>query len=505
MDKHAIAANSPVAVVGAGAMGTGIAQVAAQAGHPVILIDTSEEALDRSRQSLDQSLSVTVERRRMTEAEAADIAGRIIRTTDMTRASNAGLAIEAVVENLQVKQDVFARLAAAMADDAVLASNTSSLSIDALAAGVPRPERFVGLHFFNPVPVMKLVEVIPGARSAPAVIHAAEAAMKSWGKVVARVRDVPGFIVNRVARPYYAEAFAAWGEGVPAAIIDAALEGAGGFRMGPLALTDLIGQDVNYGVAVNIHDGHHGKTRFRPQPAQQALAGSGKLGRKNGQGVYAYPAGRPEPKSVVPGTPVRAIQMAPAQREIAPIVEALRAKGVACSVDGDLPPDTLRVGSTTLAAGDGRTLSERGDADVLIDHFRDFTSASIVVIAAATSEAAATAAALFAAVEKRTLAVRDRPGLLVLRTLAQLANSAADAMIDGVASAEDIDKAMRFGANHPEGPLEWAERFGRERAADALQHIALGSGDAIYSPSPYFRSGNADWGVSGDHQENRHG
>jgi 3-hydroxybutyryl-CoA dehydrogenase len=259
MDKHAIAANSPVAVVGAGAMGTGIAQVAAQAGHPVILIDTSEEALDRSRQSLDQSLSVTVERRRMTEAEAADIAGRIIRTTDMTRASNAGLAIEAVVENLQVKQDVFARLAAAMADDAVLASNTSSLSIDALAAGVPRPERFVGLHFFNPVPVMKLVEVIPGARSAPAVIHAAEAAMKSWGKVVARVRDVPGFIVNRVARPYYAEAFAAWGEGVPAAIIDAALEGAGGFRMGPLALTDLIGQDVNYGVAVNIHDGHHGK------------------------------------------------------------------------------------------------------------------------------------------------------------------------------------------------------------------------------------------------------
>jgi 3-hydroxybutyryl-CoA dehydrogenase len=155
--------------------------------------------------------------------------------------------------------------------------------------------------------------------------------------------------------------------------------------------------------------------------------------------------------------------------------------------------------------GDGRTLSERGDADVLIDLIRDFAGASSVVIAARTGEAAATAAALFATVGKRTLALPDRPGLLVLRTLAQLANAAADAVTDQVASAEDIDKAMRFGANHPEGPLEWAERFGRERVADALQHIAEGSGDAIYSPSHYFRSGNADWGVSGDNQENRHG
>jgi 3-hydroxybutyryl-CoA dehydrogenase len=505
MDKHAIAANSPVAVVGAGAMGTGIAQVAAQAGHPVILIDTNDEALERSRNSLEKSLQGVVGRGKMTEAEAAEITARIVRTTDMTGASTARLAIEAVVERLDVKQDVFARLAAAMAPDAVLASNTSSLSIEALAAGVPRPGRFIGLHFFNPVPVMKLVEVIPGARSAPAVVDAVEAAMKRWGKVAARVRDVPGFIVNRVARPYYAEAFAAWGEGIQPGSIDAALEGAGGFRMGPLSLTDLIGQDVNYGVAVNVHDSYRGKTRFRPQPAQRALAEGGKLGRKSGEGVYTYPTGRPEPTYVVSTTPLPPIEVAPEQREIGPLVAALRAEGIACSLNARLAPDTLRVGSTVLAIGDGRTLSERGDADVLLDHVRDFAGASGVVIAARTSEAAETAAALFAAVGKRTLALPDRPGLLVLRTLAQLANAAADAALDQVASPDDIDKAMRFGANHPEGPLEWAERFGRERVADALMHIAQGLGDAIYCPSPYFRSGNAYWGVSGDDQENRHG
>lgn len=505
MDKHGIAANSVVAVIGAGAMGTGIAQVAAQAAHPVILIDTSDEALERSRQSLEKSLAGMVERGRMTEAEAAELAGRIVRTTDMTRASTARLAIEAVVERLNVKQKVFAGLAAVMAGDAVLASNTSSLSIGALAARVPHPERFVGLHFFNPVPAMKLVEVITGPRTTPAAVEAAEAAMERWGKVAARVRDVPGFIVNRVARPYYAEAFAAWGEGIPAAKIDAALEGAGGFRMGPLALTDLIGQDVNYGVAVNVHDGYRGKTRFRPQPAQRALAESGKLGRKSGQGVYTYPPGRPEPTFVVPGTPLSAVQVAAEQREIGPLVTALRGAGVTCSVDARLTPDTLCVGDLTLAIGDGRTLSDRGDADVLVDHVRDFASASSVVVAARTSEAAATAAALFTAVGKRTLAIPDRPGLLVLRTLAQIANAAADAVIDEVASAGDIDKAMRFGANHPEGPLEWAERFGRERVAEALRHIAQGSGDAIYSPSPYLRSGKAAASRASDNQENRHG
>ncbi|MXP41353.1 3-hydroxyacyl-CoA dehydrogenase [Altererythrobacter soli] len=505
MDKHAIPANSPVAVIGAGAMGTGIAQVAAQVGHPVILIDTSEEALERSRQSLDKSLAGMVERGRVAEAEAAELAARIVRTTDMARASTARLAIEAVVERLEVKRDVFARLAAAMAEDAVLASNTSSLSIGALAAGVPHPERFIGLHFFNPVPVMKLVEVIPGTYTAPATVEAAEAAMQRWGKIAARVRDVPGFIVNRVARPYYAEAFAAWGEGIPAAKIDAALESAGGFRMGPLALTDLIGQDVNYGVAANVHDGYRGKTRFRLQPAQRALTQSGKLGRKSGEGVYTYPAGRPEPTAVVPAMPLPPVEVTPEQREIVPLVAALRAQGVACSLDARLGPDTLRVGGVVLAVGDGRTLSERGNTDVLLDHVRDFAAASRVPIAARTSEAAAAAAALFAAVGKQALALPDRPGLLVLRTLAQLANAAADAVVDDVASAADIDRAMRFGANHPEGPLEWAERFGRERVADVLQQIAQGAGDAIYSPSPFFRTPKAGWSVPGDNQDNRHG
>lgn len=480
--------DSCVAVVGAGAMGSGIAQVAARAGHRVVLVDTGEDALNRSRVGLTGALEKLVGQGKMDALERDGILARMHWTTDMAEVAPARLVVEAIIEDRAIKSALFVRLAELVAPDAILASNTSSLSIDEIGAHIPQPERFAGLHFFNPVPVMKLVEVVPGQRTDALVTEALLALMQQWGKVAVRVRDVPGFIVNRVARPYYAEGFAALGEGIDAAAIDQALTGAGGFRMGPLMLADMIGHDVNYVVARSVYDAYDGHTRFRPQPSQQALYEGGTLGRKSGGGVYDYGAPLPQPVYVTPGSAPDSIGVSRDHQGLVAIVEQARQAGLEVIVAEDLPAGTLRVGEVVIALGDGRPLSRRAEVDVLLDQARDFGAAATWIISAHTDASAAAAAGLADRLGKQTLLLPDRPGLIVLRTLAQLANAAADAVEDAVASAQDIDAAMRFGANHPEGPLEWAGRYGHARLAAALSHIADETGDAMYRPSPYFGS-----------------
>tara|TARA_R110000782_G_scaffold78276_8_gene155375 strand:+ start:31149 stop:32624 length:1476 start_codon:yes stop_codon:yes gene_type:complete len=481
-----IETDSTIAVIGAGAMGSGIAQVAAQAGHPVILVDTTHDALKRSRAGIADSFAKLVSRGKMTVDESETALSRVHWTTDMAEVAPARLAIEAIIENMEIKTSLFGQLEELIAPDAFLASNTSSLSINALANTIKRPQRFTGLHFFNPVPVMKLVEVIPGERTDEAVIASLLGLMQQWRKIAVRVRDVPGFIVNRVARPYYAEGFAALGEGIDPAIIDHALTSAGGFRMGPLALADMIGHDVNYVVARFVYDAYDGKTRFRPQPSQQALYDGGRLGRKCERGVYDYSADLPNPEYVEPATAPRAIEVAVKHGGIREIIDMTRDAGIAVSISDALPADSLRVDGCVMALGDGRSLATRGDADVLVDQARDFARASIWLVTAKSAIAAQTAASLTQLLGKQLLQIPDRPGQIVLRTLAQLANAAADAVTDAVASPADIDAAMRFGANHPEGPLEWAARFGYGRLSDTLENIARASGDDMYLPSPLF-------------------
>lgn len=481
-----ISTDSTIAVIGAGAMGSGIAQVAAGAGHRVILVDAGEAALARSRQAIAEALDKQVQRGRLAaEARGAQLA-RLQWTRAIADAAPAALAIEAIVEDPAAKAALFARLEAVVGPQAVIASNTSSLAISALASGLDRPQRFAGLHFFNPVPVMKLVEVVPGALTDPRVTADLLGLMQRWGKVAVPVRDVPGFIVNRVARPYYAEGFAAWGEGVAAASVDHAMEAAGGFRMGPLALADMIGHDVNYPVAVSVYEAYEGRTRFRPQPAQQALFAGGQLGRKSGGGVYDYGAPLPAPAFVAPGVAPAAIDIAAERGAAGALADLAAAAGIAVNPAADLPPESLRAGGFVLAFGDGRPLCARDGTDVLIDHARDLAAAPALVITARSDAAARAAAGLLQALGKQALALPDRPGQLVLRTLAQLANAAGDAVADGVAGVEDIDAAMRFGANHPEGPLAWAARFGHARLAAVLTHIAVHAGDPAYAPARGF-------------------
>ncbi len=462
-----------VAVIGAGTMGTGIAQVAASAGHDVLVIDRDPDSLERGRNAFAWSLDGAVKRQKITPAKAGALGARVRWSLDLGAAAGSGLLIEAIVERLDAKRQLFATLAAIVGRDAVLASNTSSFSIAAIAEGVGNPTRVVGLHFFNPVPAMKLVEVVAGRGTAPLVVEAATALMRRWGKHAVVVRDVPGFIVNRVARPFYSEAFVALCEGIDAAVIDAALTESGGFRMGPLALADMIGHDVNYAAASSVFEGMRPGTRFRPQPCQARLVERGLLGRKTGRGVYDYSAALPQP-DLLSGRPARRIRVAPGETP-------LTAPGL--ETDPSLAPGTMSVDGVIAASGDGRRLIERDGIGILLDHHRAPQTSRALVATVRDGAASKAAAGLAAALGKALLLVPDRPGQIVLRTLAQLSNGAADALRDGVAPASAIDEAMVHGAGYPSGPLDWARATGAQALTRALSHIASGTGDPIYKPS----------------------
>ena len=475
-----IEADSVIAVIGAGTMGAGIAQVAAAAGHAVVVIDTQAAGLERGRAGIASSLAGLVRRGVLDDTGRAAIEGRTRWSGEIADAAGAALVIEAIVERMDAKLGLLAALAPIVGPDAILASNTSSLSINAMARALPEARRLIGLHFFNPVPVMKLVEVVPGEATDPALTEAAIALMRGWGKRPVRVRDVPGFIVNRVARPYYAEGFLAWGEGIEPAAIDHALVSAGGFRMGPLALADMIGQDVNYAVASSVYESYDGRTRFRPQASQRALVEGGRLGRKSGGGVYDYGADLPKPLFAASGPAPEDIR---ASANGGSFAKLFSDSGLPVRDDDALPDGVVSADGVRLAVSDGRPLAVRDDVDVLVDTARDFEIANTIGMTARDPAAAAAAAGLIQATGRAALLIPDRPGMLVLRTLAQLANAAADAVADDVASPAAIDEAMVHGANHPQGPLYWADRAGRRRVARVLTNIADATGDEMYRPS----------------------
>ncbi len=288
-----------VGIIGAGTMGVGIAQVASQNKHNVVLLDNNKEQLQKASSHLEKILSRLVEKKRIADDEKSAIIRRIICTRDINDFSDCDLVIEAIVENLEIKHTVFSSLEKVVDSSCILASNTSSLSIASIGAVLERSERIIGIHFFNPAPLMPLVEIIPAVQTDDKTLTLAKEVIASWNKTVVQCKDTPGFIVNRVARPFYGESLRIYEEGIADfATIDWAMTEIGGFRMGPFTLMDYIGNDVNYAVTESVFKAFYYDQRFKPSFTQKRYSEAGYLGRKSGKGYYDYSDSSKNPEAL---------------------------------------------------------------------------------------------------------------------------------------------------------------------------------------------------------------
>ncbi|UQP04213.1 3-hydroxyacyl-CoA dehydrogenase [Burkholderia multivorans] len=499
----ALPLSAVVGVIGAGAMGAGIAQVAAAAGHTVLLYDLNEAACDKALAGIRAQFARLAEKGRLEPAEAEAAGGRICAVRALADFAPAALIVEAAAELLDVKREIFATLERHVDDACLLATNTSSISITSIAAGLRAPQRVAGLHFFNPAPLMALVEVVSGLATAPEVAQALYATAAAWGKKPVMAKSTPGFIVNRVARPYYAEALRVLNEqgGTPASI-DAVLRDAGGFRMGPFELMDLIGHDVNFAVTESVFRAYFNDPRYTPSLIQQELVNAGFLGRKSGRGFYSYADGAAPPVADVEpprDAPVDVVLFAVDGPAAA--LHARLAERIAGARVQDAHPHELiaTAGRASIALTDGRTATERaaqtGMTDlVLVDLARDYTQAGVVALARALqcSDAAyADAVGLFQQAGFRVIGLGDVPGMIAMRTVAMLANEAADAVNQGVCSPADLDLAMEKGVNYPCGPLAWADAIGVGRVYRVLSNLAASYGEDRYRVSPRIAARHA--------------
>jgi 3-hydroxybutyryl-CoA dehydrogenase len=491
-----------IGVVGAGTMGAGIAQLAAATGARTLLHDPAPDALERGLEMAHDGLERWRAKGRL-EREPGELAAAV----GLEALADAGLIVEAAPERPELKRELFAALSAA-APGAVLASNTSSIPITAIASAAADPSRVVGMHFFNPAPVMKLVEVIAGIDSSPEALEVARATGRAMGKRVIDAADGPGFLVNRCNRPYGLEALKLLQEqlaGVEA--IDAIARGAG-FRMGPFELQDLVGIDTGYEVALSFHELSFGEPRWRPSPLSARMVAAGRLGRKSGRGWYEYPRERPEdPPAPEGGGGASRIVVVAGELAVAQELRALAAQAgfdargqdeaageipwllVDCGADPDGPP--LQGGPVALLCADGSLHALDGGGGAVGFHVLPPLDAAAVVELTrgpGTAELAADRAVeLFAALGKRTAWVGDGPGLVLGRIVCQLVNEACFAVGEGVGSAEDVDDGMVLGLNHPRGPFAWCEAIGAEHVLAVLDGLRIELGEERYRAAPLLR------------------
>ncbi len=498
-----------LAVIGAGAMGRGIAQIAAQAGASVRLLDTTDGAANVGKAAIVAQWRKLSEKGRLDADKVEAFAAQLTVVDGIEDLSACDLVIEAIVENQDLKRALFQELEAQVSADCVIATNTSSLSVTALAAGLQRPERFAGYHFFNPVPLMKVVEVVAGLRTDPSTCDRLAEFGQQMGHSAVRAQDTPGFIVNHAGRGYGTEALRIVGEGVcDFQTVDRILTAQAGFRLGPFELFDLTGLDVSHPVMESIYHQYFEEPRYRPSViAAQRLAG-GLLGRKTGEGFYRYSDGSAErlPEPSVPECAVLPPVWIPARAarrpELLQLVHTLGAQletGAAPSPEALIVVAPLGFDVTTIAAVDrldaGRTIG----IDLLIDDAA--TKRRVIATNPATRNDMRDAAhTLFARDGKPVSVIRDSAGFVTQRVLAQIVNIACDICQQRVCSPADLETAVTLGLGYPRGPLAMGDLYGPTNMLEVLFNMQTVYGDPRYRPSPWLRRRGA-LGLSLTHNE----
>lgn len=481
-----------VGVIGAGAMGAGIAQIAATAGHHVIIYDMSNDLAITAHEGICNRIDRLVQKNVLTRDKAVTIKQGLTIATSLEEMNKAHLIVEAIIEKLDVKQQLFAQLENIVSEYTILTTNTSSLSITAIGSVLKSPERFAGFHFFNPAPLMPLVEIVSGLATSKEVANSLYDTATAWGKNPVKAKTSPGFIVNRIARPFYAESLRIFEEGVANnATIDNILKDCGNFKMGPFELMDMIGHDVNYAVTKSVFEAYFHDPRYRPSLVQQELVSAGWLGQKTQKGFYEYSPKKIEepifdhPKYEKPISISIEGELGPADK----LISYWQDRGISITrTDGD---GIIVVNNTIIAPTNGLSAAKRRAQKsynnlVLFDLCENFIETPRIVLTAVgpnKEHNLNVAAGLFQTLNKKISVINDTPGMVVFRTVAMLVNEACEALLLGVANCADLDKAMKLGVSYPKGPLAWAEEIGASLIHSGLNNIFDCYKDTRYRPS----------------------
>lgn len=472
--------NSIIGVVGAGVMGRGIAQVAAKAGHRVILYDNFDGAVDNAMSANEKELSRLVQKGKISEDFMIKTISMIEPTMEIKKLAPCDLVIEAIIENKEIKQKIFKELEE-ICSDVVIASNTSSISISALANGLKYPQKLIGIHFFNPAPIMKLVEIIEGLQSDKTLVKEAHTLINSWGKKAVFVKSSPGFIVNRIARPFYAEALRLYEEGVgDFALLDESIKSGGKFRMGAFELMDLIGNDTNYAVTCSTFDSYYQDSRFKPSITQKEFVDAGLLGRKSGQGFYMYSDGKKVAKPISYVKPsniqIDKIEICGSLGIASSLIGLFEKAGIhVTQSDGD---GHIKFNNINLYLADGQMASQKAlhvkencaQFDICLD-YENTDSITIATALQATQETKEHVAALFNKIGKKTLHVKDSPALITLRTIVMIINEASATVTNGVCDEASADVAMENGVNYPIGPFKCVQKLDITHVLNTLDNL----------------------------------
>ena len=481
-------------IVGTGAMGRGIAQIAAQAGVRVLLYDQLPEAAGTARDSLAATLSTLAAKGKISQEAAGAATARLQVVAGLEALAPCHVLVEAVVEKLDAKRQLFGTLEDIVGENCLLATNTSSLSVTAIAAACRRPGRVAGFHFFNPVPLMKVVEVIDGLLTEPWVAETLIGLARRMGHTPVRAKDTPGFIVNHAGRGYVTEALRLLGENVAEFFeIDRILRDAVGFRMGPFELLDLTGLDVSHPVMEAIYNQYYQEPRYRPSPlAAQRLAG-GALGRKSGRGFYAYADSRmqPEPIAAVPAARPARVWVSEACPELGDAAKALVVRlggrldeGIRPQADSLCVVTPLGRDATSCAVSEGLEAVNTVALDLLFATDKRRTLMTTPLTAPAVREAAH---GLFGSDGVSVSVIRDSAGLVAQRVVAHIVNIGCDIAQQGIAAPADIDRAVTLGLGYPQGPLAMGDAIGPRKVLAILENLQTFYGDPRYRPCPWLK------------------